>query len=386
MTFSLLSLCARTHPDPAAIRAAIPADFDANVFAALADRHKVVPLVARALTQVFVTDPREFERMYAPFKPLHTVAVARSLACVQALISVGAAFEAAGIAFIPFKGVMLAKLYYGDPALRQFLDLDVLVHPKDMKRARAALISNGWQLDDFPAQIDHPAEYHAHLQHPAFGVSLELHWALAFRRFAAQSNANLFWDTAKPVTFYSRSVLAPSDEAMLIYLCAHGYRHGWSRLSWVCDVAEVICARPQLDWELVDQLAGSQGMRSVVLLGLALAHRLLDAPIPTAFKAKIIDNKRVSNALNTIIEWLSAPTPASDMALQAFHLSLADSWRDQAAYLPYALRHFAATKLRPNARDRAFVKLPPALDFLYYLVRPVRLIIKVVWGNHHSQT
>jgi hypothetical protein len=42
--------------------------------------------------------------------------------------------------------------------------------------------------------------------------------------------------------------------------------------------------------------------------------------------------------------------------------------------VPYLLYHLPGYLLTPNEKDRAFLPLPTSLSFLYYLIRPIRLV------------
>ena len=43
------------------------------------------------------------------------------------------------------------------------------------------------------------------------------------------------------------------------------------------------------------------------------------------------------------------------------------------------LRYIATVLFAPQLTDRDFLPLPPSLGFLYYLIRPVRLVCKWSW-------
>ena len=61
--------------------------------------------------------------------------------------------------------------------------------------------------------------------------------------------------------------------------CAsHGAKHMWSRLMWLGDVGRL--AQAGVDWTAVMKLASETRCERPVLLGLLLAHDLLDAPVP----------------------------------------------------------------------------------------------------------
>jgi hypothetical protein len=68
-------------------------------------------------------------------------------------------FAAQGVRFVPFKGPTLAAYAYGNLALRQFVDLDLLLTPADLPRARELLTQQGYRCELALA----PAEQDAYL-------------------------------------------------------------------------------------------------------------------------------------------------------------------------------------------------------------------------------
>jgi len=69
----------------------------------------------------------------------------RALRMTAVLIKVLAALEDAGVRALPYKGPALAQQLYGDPCLRHFVDLDLVVAPQDARRALDCLERIGWQ-------------------------------------------------------------------------------------------------------------------------------------------------------------------------------------------------------------------------------------------------
>ena len=67
-------------------------------------------------------------------------------------------------------------------------------------------------------------------------------------------------------------------EDLLLVLCLHGSKHCWERLAWICDVAELIGANPELDWNEIMRRSAALNIEKAVMLGLDLASELVDAP------------------------------------------------------------------------------------------------------------
>ena len=77
--------------------------------------------------------------------------------------------DAAGIRAVILKGAAAGALY-PDPALRSYGDIDLMVLPDDMTRARKVLLGVGYLGEDDEGLSDH------HIGLERDGVHLELHW------------------------------------------------------------------------------------------------------------------------------------------------------------------------------------------------------------------
>jgi adenylate cyclase class IV len=69
----------------------------------------------------------------------------RNLSLTRELLRLSREVETRGIPVIPYKGPILAALAYGNLALREFGDLDVLVRTQDVLRAKELLASFGYR-------------------------------------------------------------------------------------------------------------------------------------------------------------------------------------------------------------------------------------------------
>ena len=71
-----------------------------------------------------------------------------------------------------------------------------------------------------------------------------------------------------------------SPEINLLMLCMHGSKHMWSRLLWICDVAQLLASSPSLDWKEVTDEAKEAGLSRTLALGILLSHRVTGATVP----------------------------------------------------------------------------------------------------------
>ena len=227
-----------------------------------------------------------------------------------------------GVPALPLKGVTLAASVYGDLTLRQPGDVDVLIHPQDAPAAIPLLEQFGYQADfadiaDFEAQLS-PTQQHTSLRvRTGLGfyksdpsVQLDLHWRLFPSWFGTPLEFTELWQRRETVALRGVSVPSLSTEDLLVFLCLHGSKHRWKSLKWVCDVAELLRTVPDLDWDLVTRLSRRQ--RRMVLLGLALAHDLLDAPLPAHVAKQLAADQKMPALVQQAQAWIFQREQALD--------------------------------------------------------------------------
>ncbi len=346
---------------------------DWNDVVAAAGRHAVLPLlhtaVAAATPRIEPPLPaaamRELQRQFDA-NALHNMALARHLA------ELGEQLAANGIAFMPIKGPALAVAAYGDLSMRQFGDLDLVIHRRDLARTRALLRDDGYlPLSAVPDTLDDimlGADYHLALQHQTSTVALELHWALGRRGLGGLRRENWAWTNTTTVSMLGRSLPALNAGALIVYLCAHGAKHNWSQLLRVCDVYAAVRSAHDLDWAAVRTLAARAGVSRMLHVGLGLCEELLGADLQGF--GWTAGNDPVARAL---VE------EAADRCLTERPLSTGEELRLQIRTrerLTDRVLLSLNVLASPHAADLNAVRLPPGFRALYHLVRPLRLAAK----------
>ncbi len=113
--------------------------------------------------------------------------VARSLLLVRDLVDLVELLGRHGIPVVPFKGPALAESLYGNAALRECVDLDILIRRRDVPEAIRTLVSAGYmdgkqltpaQQNDFVA-----TQYEYPFLSPS-GILVELQWRIVPRYFS----------------------------------------------------------------------------------------------------------------------------------------------------------------------------------------------------------
>ena len=149
-----------------------------------------------------------------------------------------------GIEAIPYKGIVLSEVYYGDMALRQSGDMDLFVRRHDVRRINSAIRQVGYILR-VPIPEDAAEDYLASgyectFDSPAGRNLLELQWALQPRFYAVDFDMDGLFERSVNVTVAGRRVKTPSPEDLLLVLSVHAAKHVWGRLIWLCDIAQIL--------------------------------------------------------------------------------------------------------------------------------------------------
>ena len=367
----LVLACARVHPGASErdrIAEALRQPIDWDEVAALATRHGLAALLHRNLGELPGVPKRVGAMLWARAE---TVA-RRNEAMSAELCRVLGALEAGGVDAVPFKGPVLTLDLYGELGLREFGDLDLLVMPGDLTRAVHLLAPLGYlpqhalaaHLEE--AWMASPRAHEMALLDERRGFMVELQWS-ANPGFAIPRVADRDWWRRlerRPFFGHETNVLSARENA--IALLVHGSKHAWANLGWLVDIAE-LARSGRTDWEWL--LATARAERAVrrVALGLDLARRLLDAPVPDVALA-LIEEARVSSITNAIVPSILAPefTGRPIAASQRIQVALLDTPAQRWRYL--AMLAFA-----PALGDLQRWRLPPGLFFLYWLLRPLRL-------------
>lgn len=347
----------------------LQSDLDWDYLLAMADRHALIQLLYCHLNSVCPESvpPQALSQLrnHRHENTRHSLFLTGELRKLVELL------EAHGIQAIPFKGPTLALCAYGDVGLRQFSDLDLLVHKSDVPRVSDLLVGRGFKASPELTNSQEAALLRFDCSHNFVsenGVCLDVHWRLVAPYLSFRLDMNRLWDRLEPTAIGGKELLTLAPEDLLMALCLHGYTHFWERLGWICDVAGLIDRRRDIDWQLVLHNATRQGSRRILSLGLILASELLEAPIPPDVLRTVQADPAVRPLAERVQQQLFAPElPAPGLLDGALlQLRMRERKRDK---LTSGLR-LAAT---PRVYDWMLLPLPGWLFFLYYLLRPLRL-------------
>jgi hypothetical protein len=361
--------------ETAKLEALLQQEPDWDQLVSLANRHGVMPMFYRSISQ---NCPQAVPAEWlARLRMQYMMNAARNMKMTAELLRILDVLKGAGIKAVPLKGPMLAQQLYGDVALRQFSDLDILVAREDANKALIVLEEKGYRIADDPRKEKSEKKraallkwmYHYELTNANVGTHIELHWQLSPSLRRLNADEIVIWERAKIIGFSGKEILSLSDEDYLVFLCQHGARHLWKRLSWLCDVSALIINNVSCSSAL--EIARDAKNENVFLLGILLANGLIDVPAPEHIIQVIKFDGDLINLSNKIISGIISSQDVQD-----------DSFRVVADLVLYKnvlsfqekVAFYYELCTAPTKPDFDFVTLPDVLFPAYKLIRPVRLM------------
>ena len=292
----------------------------------------------------------------------------RALWLTVELLNIYRHLQARGLEVLPYKGPVLAEALYGNVALRQFSDLDLLIRGEDLPRIKVALAELGYEPGLRLAQAaerDYLKSGYEYTFDGARGRNLlEIKWQILPRFYAIGFDVSDFFKRAALMTIEGQKLRTLCDQDLMLVLCVHAAKHAWRQISWLSDIAQ--------SGALPDPGLGGAAGR-----GRAAGHRAHRDPDisagPQAARSRIAGTVRSRVGER---RWI-----AEDLAQRIVDLIVADEEFD-----PETIAYFRLmTELRERRRDRvsfwwrllvtpgagewSAVQLPPPLFPLYRVVR-----------------
>lgn len=361
----LLAAAARLDdPGGERLAQAVRADIDWEKLARAATRHRVMPLLCRRLKEL--GDPRIprawLAGLWRGYLRNEAVLVQR----VRALLPLLRQLAHSGVPIVVFKGPFLAQLY-GGPGMRQYADLDLLVRPHDFERTVAAARDHGMRpaFEPTPRQMRELVKYHGEL--PFRGgkgeIDLDLHCRLV-EHAVSPGFANHDWlSTSRPFDLEGCTVASLGPAENLLVSCFHGVKHGWPMIASAVDVAMVLRGEGDtLDWDTVAALATRTGMQGFLRQGLAVAHEMTGVAIPPGAQGSRRAARRTADRLRRQV--------GTDLTMLRTASGLLGGLSSMGSRLHYILERL----FRPAENDWLSLRLPDRFYFLYFIVRPFRLV------------
>lgn len=376
--WQLLLACAAPRPDSSLLRERLCAPLEWPSVLWLAEVHGLVPLLCRRLGEnVEEHISAEFRQRLRELGRAHLLS---TLALTAELFRLTDRFDAAGIDAVVVKGPALAVQAFGDPGLRQYADLDLLVRHRDVLRAvelmRDAGLVTELSLEAATAGRV-PGQFLFHRGET--NAIVELHSERTLRYFPRPLPLDSLLARRVRLVFDGRALAVITPEDTLSVVCVHGAKHLWERLMWIADVAGLVTRSAAFDWSRAFSTARETGAERMVHLGLCLAMDALHADLPEEVSRIVRADRMAGRLAADVLRHLPAGEDAErgliDRAL--FRANMRGGFLRGTAYL---LR----LSLAPTEEDWRNSAAGKSSRWIEVLRRPFRLARKYHWSERHA--
>ena len=325
--------------------------------------------------------------------------LARNMYLYTELKRILEAFHEKRIEVIALKGVVLAKIVYGDIGLRSMNDIDLLVKKEDLPYAEKIISELGYLFNG--KGIESPEWWRTNHQEICYirpngkNIPVDIHWHITnkshpFRiRNFDSGIIERWWEGATTVDFSGSKTLTLCPEDLISHLCLHFLKHrflnqngtsskGFSSrgaLIQLCDIFQTLKHyRDEINWESLKCKAEKYGIHSHIYITLSIVkefigkhddtfHNALSGFAPGRLDKEIIRliNKRILIKEDDLTV-IPAPLIRS---------LVANTFREK---LKILLREIFPD---PEVVSKTYsVPLSSKRLYLYYLNRPLSMLLK----------
>ena len=342
----------------------------------LADRHGVQPILAQSLLSFGNQVPAE---ALITLKQSYQANLHKALLLSTEFVRIVDCLSQAGIEFIPYKGLALAETVYGDIALRQSGDIDLLIHTTDLKRIREAVGDLGYtphlRLSEDEEEAYLKSGYECAFDSNAGRNLLEVQWAIQPHFYAVDLDLEGLFRRAQTVKVAGLDVKSLAAEDLFVVLALHAAKHVWGRLIWLCDLAR-ISKLPTLNWKWIGDQAQEMGVVRILRVTLLLAQKLLGSALPASATDNLpagLDAERLAEEVEGYIS-----------NEKTYHVESLAYFRVMLRLRERRIDHFRFISrfvFTPGPGEWAVMRLPKPLFPLYRALRITRLAGRMVAGR-----
>jgi len=365
----LLLYCARTKINSdikEKIISLVNSNVDWNYLIELASRNRLMPLLIHNLCSIcpdvipdtILNDLKKFFHKNAT----------KNLLLSSELIKVMKLLEANDVNSITYKGPLLAQIAYRNIALRQFGDVDLFVDKSDVMKVKKLMLSEGYELYP-PISIENSTyiKLDSEYRFNNMGSIIEVNWNFVGNYFFLPVESNkIFFDNVKKYKINNTMFNAPSQVNQLLILCIHCAKHNWNRLSWICDIVELI-QNETIDWAETIEKAEKLGIKRILLINIYLANDLFGMELPKLLLPHMNYDAFLSQISIEIKKKLFGQASFSLLKQLIYDFRIREN-------KSFGLRTIIYGFTKPSCADYKEIKLPEYLFFLYSIIRPFLLI------------
>ncbi|MFW5886213.1 MAG: nucleotidyltransferase family protein [Bacteroidota bacterium] len=347
-----------------------PGDLNWPLFVNLCKRHRFIPHLFEHGEQIKQFFPpgvvQDLEKDYR----IHTL---YHLGVVREMVKLKRLLDQNEVKCLFFKGPVLSIQLYGHLNGRYYRDLDVLVQGNQLdrvldlvKKEGCEIVKPGFELSKKQKIFMFERANQFTIRDPRSGIYIEIHWRPFNNKYLFPFEFNDLYEESIKVELPGTTVETFSNWHNFLFQCCHGASHRWFRLMWLKDVAELY-REISISKDIVEDL----NLSKIVNQSLALAQIFFhlnpkidingnDNLVKGALKGIFLEDEKLKSI---------GETKLSNIFYQ---LGL----KEDIKYKIQCLKPFL-----PHYDDWKLVKIPDKLFFLYFPLRPLIHVYKILRGK-----
>lgn len=296
-------------------------------------------------------------------------------------------FQKHDLKVVPFKGVFLSQLLFGDYTTRETCDIDFLFYGKDSIAITKILFSEGYQTDfyfnppmeNFILKISSGRSFHK--SDTVKSETVEVHWMLLQPSFDVPlSNKMLLENTNKEKIFGKEIGLLNLEYSFLTLLGHHGVTDVWRSLKHVVDTTAFLDKHSEkINWFSFEIMLKNNRIEKTGKLGIMLANQLFGVSLPPVRYPKKW-KRATQEVLDTLLTYPMLNKFKYSFKHFARHVSLRDSFSDKFRFL---INCFGLL-FTPTANDLKWISFSKNWFFIYYFLKPFRLTRDYLWPGREK--
>ena len=285
-----------------------PAGFDQKGFMAMAIQHKVAATAYAGIKKLgleaaLTPETRTGLKLHAAQGQFLRAQIAQEAG------KIGTALISHGMPAVVIKGPASSLQLYGDPLVREFDDLDILVNVPEIEPLVPTMAQLGWVLKEQFLQESpkyKKSKFIQHTHHATFwnetrNFRVEIHDRTGWEgELLHRDNIDAVF--ARSILLHYEKcdmqleipALAPSDQALLTM--SHGVQHAWCLLHWLLDAARILDNYSDEEAEALLARAHALDMEAQLLLAVDVAQRLYPLNYGSAFARFVMAHNSQSSA------------------------------------------------------------------------------------------
>lgn len=205
-----------------------------------------------------------------------------------------------GVPYLLVKGPVLALGSYGGIAMRPFTDLDLIVDKTGFPALEELLSEQGYgsaAMTPFQKRsylfIHGQYSFWRRLSDVGRAYAfLDVHTGVMPPGYSYSETFGALYERRQTLRIGGADVPCLGAEDTVALLCFHGFKSRWNRLKYVCDLAEMLRAHPDLDWDEVYAHMRAMHSRRVLRINLFLAAHMLGVELPESVRSDVMADRR----------------------------------------------------------------------------------------------